>query len=250
MNTVNIPIRVVLFTGHPLLRAGLRAAIDAQADMHVVADTDRISDVAYLVDRFEPEVVLIDAEVCSCDPLEVVQAARLRREEPHIIMFGVQADEEQLLGALSAGASGYLTKDLAPAGLVSALRGLRAGEAALSRTLMMTVVLALRKQAERTAIAPEDPRLQQLSVREREVLGLISEGVPNREIAARLVLSEHTVKNHVKAVLAKLRVRSRTAAAAITRPAPHAVMLAGNHPAAPHAALLQVAPSPLSGTYR
>ena len=251
MNAVNVPIRIVLFTSHPLLRAGLRAAIDTQPDMHVVAETDRLSDAGYVVDRFDPEVVLIDADNCSCEPLDVVRAVRSRSGDPHVIMFGVQADEDQLLAALSAGASGYLTKDVAPLGLVRALRGLRAGEAALSRTLTMKVVIALRRHAALTAPAAEDPRLHELSAREREVLDLIAEGVSNREIAQRLVLSEHTVKNHVKAVLAKLRVRSRTAAAAIARPVPRPPVAASTLSGAAQAPLMAATRwRPVASTFR
>lgn len=215
-----IPVRVVLFSAHPLLKAGLRAAIDADPDLRVVAEAERLSDAEFYVDRHDAEVVLLDADNLGADPLEAVHALRSGREALHVIMFGTAADEDDLLAALTAGASGYLTKDTAPEQLTRSLRGLRDGEAALSRSLMMKILVALRRNAELTEEAPEDPRLQELSVREREVLDLIADGVPNREIAQRLVLSEHTVKNHVKAVLAKLRVRSRTAAAAVLRPPP------------------------------
>jgi two-component system nitrate/nitrite response regulator NarL len=211
---------VVLFSGHPLLRAGLRAAIEVDPNLRVVGETDRLSDAEFLVERFDAEVVLVDVDSQQTDSLEAVRKLRGSRDSLHMIMFGTAADEDDLLAALTAGASGYLTKDTSPDVLVRALHGLRAGEAALSRALMMKVVIALQRSADLSGPEPEDPRLQELSAREREVLDLIADGVPNREIAQRLVLSEHTVKNHVKAVLAKLRVRSRTAAAAVLRPAP------------------------------
>lgn len=211
-------LRVVLLGDHVLLRAGLRAAIDNEADMHVVADTDSVADAQYFIDRYHPDVVLVDAESKAQPALQAVRSLVDGRASLRVIMLGLRARDEDLLAALTAGASGYLTKDISPGALINALRGIRQGQAAISRTLMMTVIEALHDFADYTATVPEDPRLQELSGREREVLELITDGVSNRDIANRLVLSEHTVKNHVKAVLAKLEVPSRTAAAAIMRP--------------------------------
>lgn len=211
-------LRVVLFTDHPLIRAGLHVAIDGEPDMHVVGESDRPANLTFFIDRYEPDVVLLDADCKLHEPLCVVKSLMACHENLYVIAFGRAVPDGQLLSLLTAGASGYLTKDISPQALVRALRGVRVGEAAISRTLMMRVLRTLLRQVEFGAPVAEDPRLGELSAREREVLELIAEGAPNREIAERLVLSEHTVKNHVKAVLAKLRVRSRTAAAAIVRP--------------------------------
>jgi DNA-binding NarL/FixJ family response regulator len=219
-------LRIVLYTDHPVMRAGLRAAINAEPDLHVVGDAERPTDLTFHIARYQPDVVLLDADCKERESLDVVRSLMASQEGLHVIAFGRSVTDPELLAMLGAGACGYLTKDISPQVLVRALRGVRCGEAAMSRTLMLRVLRSLRQRSGWEVRVPEDPRLQDLSAREREVLELIAEGAPNREIAQRLVLSEHTVKNHVKAVLAKLRVRSRTAAAAIARPSARSQALA------------------------
>jgi two-component system, NarL family, response regulator LiaR len=196
-------IRVVIADDHAVVRHGLRTFLDLQDDIEVVAEAGDGEEVLAAVERLEPDVVLVDLVMPRLDGIEAIR--RLRDAAPGVraIVLSSFVDDDKLFPAVRAGAAGYLLKDVQPQELVEAIRTVHGGGALLHPRV------AARLLEEMTV----DDRASQLTPREREVLGLIGRGMPNKVIARELSLSEKTVKAHVSSILAKLGVTDRTQAA-------------------------------------
>lgn len=216
------PIRVVLVDDQPLFRAGVAAVVDAQSDLQVVGEAGTGAEAIDLLDRIDAEVVLLDIRMPDVDGAEA--ARRLlsperaaRRPRPlRIIVLTTFGLDERARAAIDVGASGFLLKDASPEFLVAAIRAVHAGSAVAAAGDLA----ALIGSAPVPDAPPEPPAaLATLSDRERDVFDAAIEGLSNAEIAARLFLSESTVKTHVSTVLAKLGVRDRV----------HLVVLAHRH---------------------
>ena len=204
--------RVVIADPVTIIRSGIEDALGREKDFSV-AGAANLVELLREVTRKRTDVALIDLDLPPDGGI-----AALRRLAalgvPELIVWSVDADRETILTAIRAGASGYVSKELPPRSLVRCLRGLRSGEAALSRVLAARLIEALHGLDERERIAE---RARLLSCREREVLELIARGARNKEIGAALFISEFTVKRHVQNILEKLDVPSRGAAAAFYR---------------------------------
>lgn len=199
-------ITLLLADDHPVVRTGLRALFSMEDDLHVVGESATARDAVSLARSLHPDVVLMDLQFGG--DLQGVEATRLIRAEPdapHVLVLTNYDTDADILGAVEAGASGYLLKDAPPAELLAAVRAAAAGETALAPA----VVTRLRARER----APES----QLSRREREVLALVADGRSNRDIGDELFLSEATVKSHLVHIFTKLQVTSRTSAVAIAR---------------------------------
>lgn len=199
-------IRLLLADDHPVVRAGLKALFIAESDIEVVAEAGTAEAAITEVARFRPDVVLMDLQFGG--GLQGVDATRKLREmddPPYVLILTTYGTDTDILGAVEAGASGYLLKDSDPAELISAVRAAAAGESALAPRIAMRLLTQVR--------APE----ARLSQRESEVLALVAAGKSNREIGRELFLSEATVKSHLVHIFAKLDVTSRTAAVAKAR---------------------------------
>ena len=191
-------IRVLVADDHQLMREGTAALIGADERIEVVGLARDGGEAVALAERRRPDVVLLDLNMPGVGGLEA--CARLREDAgPEVLMLTVSDEEPDLYAALRVGAAGYLTKDMPPAELIEAVLAVARGEPRIAPAM-----------ANRMLVDP----LEELSARERDVLGLIAEGLRNREIAERLVISETTVKTHVRHVLEKLRIRNRAEAAA------------------------------------
>ncbi|KRD40432.1 LuxR family transcriptional regulator [Oerskovia sp. Root918] len=200
-------IRVVLTDDHPVVRAGLRAVVDAEGDMEVV---DELATAEELVRRvgagLEADVVLLDLRFGD-GRMGGAQAARevVRLGGPPVLILTTYDSDQEILAAIEAGATGYLLKDAPTDELTAAIRAAAAGQVALGPSVQRRLLGRMR--------APG----VSLSLRELEVLGLVSQGLSNDEVARELFLSRATVKSHLVHVYEKLGVDSRTAAVAEAR---------------------------------
>jgi DNA-binding NarL/FixJ family response regulator len=215
MTEVSEPIRVVLVDDQQLVSAGLAMVIEAQADMAVVGQAADGAAAIDLLGELAADVVLMDVRMPQLDGIEATRrilaaADAAGRTAPKIVMLTTYDLDEYLLTAIQAGASGFLLKNAPPADLLAAIRTVHVGDAVIAPS-------ATRRLLDHVAAgglvpAAEDPRLERLTDREREVLGLIAQGLSNAEIGASLYLSETTVKTHVRHILTKLGVRDRVQA--------------------------------------
>lgn len=201
-------VRIVLADDQPLVRAGLRKIFEADTALLVVGEVEDGLGAVEATLRLAPDVVVMDIRMPNVDGLEATRRIMATADPvPRVLVLTTFGFDDYVLGALRAGAAGFLLKDAPPEQLIAAVHTLARGDALLDPTVTRTVV-------ERFAALPEpDPaaagRLSELSGREREVLLLLVEGRSNREIAQRLFVSESTVKSHVLAVLRKLELRDR-----------------------------------------
>lgn len=199
-------IRIVLADDHPVVRAGVRALLATEPDLDVVGEAGTARDAVDLATSLEPDVVLMDLQFGGeLQGAEATRLIRAARDAPRVLVLTNYDTDADILSAVEAGASGYLLKDAPPAELISAVRAAAAGESALAPAIATRLVAHMR--------APEG----RLSARETEVLMLVAEGTSNREIGARLFLSEATVKSHLVHIFTKLGVSSRTGAVAKAR---------------------------------
>jgi DNA-binding NarL/FixJ family response regulator len=211
-------IRVVLVDDQELLRTGFRMILDAQQDMEVVGEAaDGISALELLA-QVDADVVLMDVRMPALDGVEATRrllgdgaAGELPGSHPKVLILTTFDLDEYAFAAIKAGASGFLLKDVPPTELLSAIRAVHSGDAVVAPSTTRRLLDRFAPMLPSTG-APAPPTLSVLTEREREVLGLVAQGLSNSEIAARLVLSEATVKTHVGRILMKLDLRDRVQA--------------------------------------
>jgi DNA-binding NarL/FixJ family response regulator len=199
-------IRLVLSDDHPVVRAGMRALLEAEPDLQVVGEASSAEEAVTLAATPGVDLVLMDLQFPG--RLQGVDATRRIRSTPgapRVLVLTNYDTDADILGAIEAGASGYLLKDAPPGELVAAIRAAAAGESALAP--------AVASRLDASQRSPD----QRLTVRESEVLALVAAGSTNREIGQALFLSEATVKSHLVHIFTKLGVGSRTAAVAKAR---------------------------------
>jgi DNA-binding NarL/FixJ family response regulator len=205
--------RVLLVDDQPLLRTGFRMILSAESDLTVVGEAGEGAAAVELARRLKPDVVLMDIRMPGMDGIQATRAlAGPGVEEPiKVLILTTFGSDEYVVESLRAGASGFLLKDAPPEDLVEAIRIVAAGDALLAPSVTRRL---LDRVASRLPPANEDtiPALAELTDRELEVLKLVARGMSNAEIAAKLVVSETTVKTHVSRVLAKLEIRDRVQA--------------------------------------
>ncbi len=202
------PIRVLVVDDHAVVREGLRALLELQEGIEVVAEAADGREAVETAIRLRPDVILMDLVMPRLDGVAAMRELRVSVPQARAIVLTSFLDEDKLLPALRSGAAGYLLKNARPEELVRAVRAAHAGEALLDPVVAARLVETL------AADGGEEP-LDRLTPREREVLVLIGRGFPNKRIALELGLAEKTVKTHVGHVLAKLGVTDRTQAAVL-----------------------------------
>ncbi|TFC21256.1 response regulator transcription factor [Cryobacterium algoritolerans] len=201
-------IRVIIADDQQLIRAGFRALLDSEPDFEVVAEAATGAEVVEQVTRHRPDVVLMDIRMPGGDGLWATEriAADPALAGTHIVIVTTFELDDYVAQAIRAGASGFLVKDTEPTELIRAVRVAAAGDALLSpgvtRRLLERLESGLRAPRGHTS-------LESLTVREREVLGLVGRGLTNTEIAVRLFLSPLTAKTHVSRIMSKLAARDR-----------------------------------------
>jgi DNA-binding NarL/FixJ family response regulator len=202
---------IVLVDDQELLRMGFRMVLEAQPDLELVGEAGDGDEALEVVERLQPDVVLMDVRMPGMDGVETTRRLVERGGRSRVIILTTFDLDEYAYAALRAGASGFLLKDAQPADLVSAIRAVASGDSVVApsttRRLLASVVHQLPDPGR--AGPPADPRLDDVTPREREVLIAVARGLSNAEIADELVLSEATVKTHVGRVLAKLELRDR-----------------------------------------
>ena len=204
-------IRVLLVDDEDLIRTGLRMILEAEEDFEVVGEAANGREALELARRERPDIVLMDIQMPEPTGLEAArELSQLPGERPRVIMLTTFELDEYVYEALQAGASGFLLKRTPADELVRGIRVVAEGEALLAPSVTRRLIAEFAQRPQPSSDVPE--AIAELTEREREVLLLMAEGLANREIADRLVVSEGTVKTHVKRVLAKLEVRDRTQA--------------------------------------
>jgi DNA-binding NarL/FixJ family response regulator len=207
-SVVAMPVSVLIADDQALVRAGFRAILETQPDLNVLGEAVDGRDAVELARRRRPDVVLMDIKMPDLDGLEATRRILADTQAATAVLILTTFDlDEYVYEALRAGASGFLLKDAPAEQLIAAVRVLAAGEALIAPAITKRLIEQFARTAPRSG--PSTAALEALTARELEVLVLIARGLSNREIASALVLSEATVKTHVKRVLAKLDVRDR-----------------------------------------
>ena len=203
--------RVLLADDQALVRAGFRALLDAQPDIEVVGEAGDGAEAVALVARRQPDVVLMDIRMPHVDGLEATR--RITTDAAlagtRVVVLTTLELDEYVFGALRAGASGFLLKDIDPPDLLAAVRVVAAGEALLAPRLTRRLIEAFVEQDRRAGARGDGDLLAELTPREREVLALVGRGLSNTEIADELILSPLTAKTHVARLFGKLDARDR-----------------------------------------
>jgi DNA-binding NarL/FixJ family response regulator len=206
-----VSISVLLADDQPLLRRGFRMILEAEGDIAVAAEAGNGEEAAELARRHTPDIVLMDIRMPGTDGIEATRRITAADARVRVLVLTTFDLDEYAFGALRAGASGFLLKDVRPAELVTAIRTVAAGDAVISprvtRRLLEEYAQVLPLSAGQKA--QRYPKLAMLTEREREVLIAVARGLSNAEIATALYVSEATVKSHVGRILAKLGLRDR-----------------------------------------
>ena len=199
-------IRVLIADDHEVVRRGLRTFLDLQDDIEVVGEAEDGEEAVSASERLTPDVILLDLVMPRRDGVAAIPEIRRRSPRTRVIVLTSFLDDDKLLPAVRAGAAAYVLKDIQPPELVQAIRTVHGGDSLLHPAAAARVMAELAADGERRAGATLTPR-------EREVLGLIARGMPNKVIARELRVSEKTVKTHVSNLLGKLGLTDRTQAA-------------------------------------
>jgi len=202
-------VSVILADDHEVVRLGLKTLLDDVPWVQVVAQAGTADEAVRLAEAYLPDVVLMDIRMPGNSGIDACREITSRLDGVQVIMLTSYSDDELILKALQAGASGYILKQVGNRSIVSALEAVRSGNASLDPQVTRLVIDQVRKDE----ITRQAAAFRDLSSREMEVLAEVAKGLSNNEIAAVLNLSEKTVRNHVSAILNKLNLHNRIEAA-------------------------------------
>ncbi len=208
------PIRLLIVDDHNLFRQGLIRILEDFPQLVVVGQAADGAEALAMVDAARPDVVLMDLNMPVLSGPDATRRLHDHHPDTPVIILTVSERDEDLFDAIKAGARGYLLKNVAMEELIDAVQRVHAGEAIIAPSMAGRLLAEFRKVAGQSPAEPSLVEIGDLSEREVEVLRLVAQGLPNREIAEALNLSEHTVKSHLANILAKLQLRSRAHAAA------------------------------------
>lgn len=196
-------IRILICDDHPLVRQGLRNLLELQDDMEVIAEASNGREALQLIRNHRPDVVLLDLMMPELDGLGALNTLQEEQITSRVLMLTSFLDSEKAIACIEAGAMGYLTKDIQPSDLVDAIRAVHRGEPRLHPEVTKRLMIRA------THPTPPSGR-ESLTARELDVVKCLAQGLNNREIAERLVISETTVKTHISSILSKLHLADRT----------------------------------------
>ena len=203
-------IRVMLVDDHDVVRAGLAALLARAPEFEIVGEAGSVREAIQAVDALAPNLVIMDVKMPDGSGIEACRDIRSEHPDTRVVMLTSFADDEAVLSAIIAGASGYLLKQSRSQELVANLRAVARGDSLLDPSITERVLERVR----RTAASGEQDELSHLTPQERRILALVADGKTNKEIAAEIFLSDKTVKNYVSSILDKLGLERRTQAAA------------------------------------
>ena len=211
------PIRVLLVDDQPLFRRALGQLLAQQPGFEVLGEAGHGLQAVELTASLAPDVVVMDIEMPVMDGLTALDLIKTHHPGTKVVMLTVDEDDDHLLEAIRRGTDGYLLKDLRPEDLYDMLRSVMRNETPVSPALVGRLLAELHRLGRTSTVgapAPEPPPEAQLSQRELEILQCVAQGMSNKEIGARLSITEGTVKNHVHNALHKLKMDNRIQAAA------------------------------------
>ncbi|HAS8353064.1 TPA: two-component system response regulator NarL [Vibrio vulnificus] len=202
------PATILLIDDHPMLRNGVRQLISMEPTLTVAGEAGNGRDGIALAESLDPDLILLDLNMPEMHGFETLDILRRKPLSGRVVVFSVSNYREDLITALRRGADGYLLKDMEPEELLVALRQAAAGKMVVSPALTEVLAGALREVR-----SDDEPDINSLTPRERDILKLIAQGQPNKMIARKLDITESTVKVHVKNLMKKMKVKSRVEAA-------------------------------------
>ena len=205
-----VPIRVMIVDDHPVVRNGLIGMFEGEAGFEVVGDDGDGAEAVRRAGALAPDVILMDLRMPEMDGVAAISALAAAGSPARVLVLTTYDTDSDVLSAIEAGATGYLLKDAPPAELFRAVRSAASGEAVLSPSIATRVVSQMRGAGGSVSLPAGEP----ISSRELEVLELVARGASNRDAAARLFISEATVKTHLMHIYSKLGVNDRAAAVA------------------------------------
>jgi NarL family two-component system response regulator LiaR len=224
-------IRILLADDHPIVREGLRAVLETQDDFTVIAECANGDEVLHQAPRLQPDMILLDLEMPGLDGVETIrrlhQAPFAASSSPRIIVFTAFDNDERIIRAIQSGADGYLLKGEPREEIFKAIRVTMQGGSLLQPVVASKLLQHVRQQgqhpgvstgqvyASSTLSSSTSSPVEVLTERELEVLHLLAQGMPNKEIAAHLVISERTAKFHVSSIMGKLGATNRTEAVSL-----------------------------------
>lgn len=220
-------IGVFLVDDQELIRTGFRMILDAQSDLEVVGEAEDGDTAVTALESVSADVVLMDVRMPRMSGVEATRHIRSGPDGPRVLILTTFDLDEYAYEALQAGASGFVLKDIPSGDLLSAIRHVHAGDAVVAPSTTQRLLSHFTAARSSGAGRPSDTALQELTAREREVLGLVARGLSNAEIAEHLVLSEGTVKTHVGRILTKLDLRDRVQAVVLAYET--GIVTAGEH---------------------
>ncbi|MBU9836038.1 two-component system response regulator NarL [Rahnella sp. L72c] len=202
------PSTILLIDDHPMLRNGVKQLIALDSRLKVIGEASNGEQGVELAKQLDPDLILLDLNMPGMNGLDTLDSMRQTALSGRIVVFSVSNHEDDVVTALKRGADGYLLKDMEPEDLLAALHNAAAGKMVLSEALTPVLAASLRESR-----PSGDRDIQSLTPRERDIIKLIAEGLPNKMIARRLNITESTVKVHVKHLLKKMKLKSRVEAA-------------------------------------
>jgi DNA-binding NarL/FixJ family response regulator len=205
-------VRVLLADDHHLFREGLASILNAQSDFVVVGEAGDGIEVVVKARALQPDLILMDIAMPGCDGVEATALVKQELPETNIVILTVHNEDGKLFEAIKAGAQGYLLKSVRSGELLAMLRGAMRGEAAITPAIGGRMLEEFRRLSKQVQPGLENPPIA-LTPREQEVLSLVARGATDQEIADSLTISIHTVKTHVRSILAKLHLGHRYEAA-------------------------------------
>ena len=200
-------IRILIVDDHAIVREGQRALIETEPGLQVLGEAKDGVEAVEMAHALQPDVILMDLQMPRKDGIEAIEEIKSEDPDVHILVLTSFSEDEKVYAAIKAGAMGYILKDSLPEEILNAIREVHQGEISMKPSIAEKLMRELQRPSELP------PTEEPLTEREEEVLKLVAQGLPNGEIAEKLVISERTVRTHVTNILGKLHLANRTQAA-------------------------------------